>query len=155
MYYKPSTISRKFSKHLFFMLIQSMDNKSYRCFVEFKYHKDSKFKNDDIKLSIGFVNVFLLGDAQMNVSVNVWQKLIWWLLFWQFICNKMGVFLNFSLNQSIAVGLLHTIQLVWPQEFGQQENPLVRRLQVDYWLRLDCRQVRLLKRDMIYKKRVY
>ena len=67
----------------------------------------------------------------------------------------MGVFLNFFLNQSIAVGLLHTIQLVWPQEFGQQENPLVRRLQGDYWLRLDCRQVRLLNRDMSYKIRVY
>ena len=37
----------------------SMDNKSYRCFVELKYHKDNKFKNVDIKLSIGFVNVFL------------------------------------------------------------------------------------------------
>ena len=60
----------------------------------------------------------------------------------KFICSKMAVFLSFFLSQSIAVDLQHIIQLVWPQGFGQQENPLVRRLQEE-GLNLGCHPGRL------------
>ena len=64
------------------------------------------------------------------------------------IYNKMEAFLSSFLDQPIDVDSPHTTQLVWPQGFGQQENPLVRCLQEE-GLSLGCHPGRLLNKFVI------